>query len=293
MSCGSTKELFQSFSLRKTAIHYNICERSYLEKRQEAIIKLIGGAVTDTGNIKTVNQDSVCLKIAQTEQYGQVAMAVLCDGMGGLDKGELASAEIIRVCENWFHNVLPGEIGRVSLQQISQELDHMVKAQNSRILNYGKSVKFNLGTTLSLLLIMEGEYLILHVGDSRIYEIGERLRQLTEDQTFVVREIKCGRMTPEEAATDRRRNVLLQCVGASKSVAPDILFGKVQEDTVFMLCSDGFRHVLTGQEIYENLSPDVISGEGDIVRNCGYLVDLVKERRERDNISVILLKSVG
>ncbi|MCD8324158.1 MAG: serine/threonine-protein phosphatase [Clostridiales bacterium] len=256
-------------------------------------MKYWGGAVTDVGIKKTVNQDSLCLKIVDTEQYGQIAMAVICDGMGGLARGELASAEVIRVFDNWFRNVLPKKIGTVPLRQLAMEINHIVKEQNHRITNYGKRIGEKLGTTLSMFLAIQGEYLIVHVGDCRIYEITEEIRQLTEDQTFIAREMKYGRMTPKEALTDRRRNVLLQCVGASGDVVPDILFGTVKPDAVYLLCSDGFRHEISEHEICESLSPLSIRSEDDIRARCGELVEVVKDRKERDNISVMLLRTVG
>ena len=256
-------------------------------------MRFFGVALTDTGISKNINQDSMCLKIARTDECGQTVMAVVCDGMGGLAKGELASATVIRVFENWFHNVLPKQIANRTHEQLAPGLVHMVKEQNYRIMNYGKQVGASLGTTVTVLLIIGDAYLILHVGDTRVYEITDKPRQLTEDQTYVAREVRCGRMTPEEALTDKKRNVLLQCVGASKEVAPDILFGRVRPGAVYMLCSDGLRHVITEQEIGSILRPAGISDVESMEKNGRYLIDLAKERKEKDNISVMLLKGIA
>lgn len=83
----------------------------------------IGTAITDVGISKKSNQDSVCVKIAETKKYGQVAMVVLCDGMGGLEKGELASATVIKAFSNWFENELPGQINKLSWKQLSSDLE--------------------------------------------------------------------------------------------------------------------------------------------------------------------------
>ena len=83
----------------------------------------------------------------------------------------------------------------------------------------------------------------------------DSVRILTKDQTFVAREIAAGRMTPEEAKTDPRRSVLLQCVGASAEVRPDFLKGKLQKDAIYLICSDGFRHQISEQEIMDKLGP--------------------------------------
>ena len=107
----------------------------------------------------------------------------------------------------------------------------------------------------------------------------------------MAREIAMGRMTVEEAATDSRRNVLLQCVGASDDVYPDMFFGDVQPNAVYMLCSDGFRHEITAEEIYEKLQPSVLFDEYMMQQNSISLIELNKQRQERDNISVTLVRT--
>lgn len=117
---------------------------------------------------------------------------------------------------------------------------------------YGAHCGTELGTTFTGILFVGEEYVCAHVGDSRLYYIGGDIKQLTTDQTFIAREISSGRMTEEEAKTDKRRNVLLQCVGASKEIEPQVLRGRTEKG-VHMLCSDGFRHVITEEEMLESL----------------------------------------
>lgn len=136
-------------------------------------MRYMGSAVTDTGIIKKTNQDSVCLKIADTKEHGQIAMGVICDGMGGLEKGELASATVIRTFEEWFDKQLPWKIREYTWEGLAADWERMLKASNQRILNYGKRLQITLGTTVSAILIIEEKYMIAHVGDSRIYKIKE------------------------------------------------------------------------------------------------------------------------
>lgn len=253
-------------------------------------MKYLGAAVSDTGISKKTNQDSVCLKIANTGKRGQIAMGVICDGMGGLEKGELASATVIRGFEEWFDRQLPRKISNYTWEDLAVDWERLIKANNYKIFEYGEKNKISLGTTVSAILIMEGIYMIVHVGDSRIYCISDSVRQLTEDQTFVAREIRRGNMTEEQAARDPRRNVLTQCVGAMGIVTPDILRGKVEKNTVYMLCSDGFRHELTKNEMYEGFRFDHIRSLEEMTQNSTQLIERVKSRNERDNISVALIK---
>lgn len=255
-------------------------------------MQYLGSALTDMGIRKGVNQDSLCVKIAETEKIGQVALAVVCDGMGGLEKGELASATLIRKISDWFENRLPEQLNSYSWEKLAQEWEGMIRLQNCKMLEYGRKFQINMGTTLTALLIIENRYMIVHVGDTRVYKIADKIEQITEDQTVAVREMKLGNMTPEEVGRDARKNMLLQCVGASKIVKPDILFGTVQPQTTYMLCTDGFRHVLKEGEIYAYFQPGKLIDRKAMDRNSRYLIEQVKSRNEKDNISVILVKAI-
>lgn len=255
-------------------------------------LKYMGTAVSDIGIIKKTNQDSLCLKIADTKEKGQVVMAVICDGMGGLEKGEVASAEVVRAFSKWFETKLPERLYDYSWNSLINEWKNMIKNLNQKIMDYGKKEQVNLGTTVTAMLIIEGQYMIVHVGDTRIYEIYESLEQLTEDQTFIAREMKLGNMTAKQAAVDSRRNMLLQCVGASKTVIPQVIKGEIKEEAVYLLCSDGFRHVVTEEELVKQFLSSELTTTEIMSQRSREMIEVIKQRKERDNISVLLLKSV-
>ena len=91
--------------------------------------------------------------------------------------------------------------------------------------------------------------------------------------------------------TDPRRSVLLQCVGASPEVYPDFFFGTPMVNAVYMLCSDGFRHEISPQEIWEALLPAALLDERTMYQNAAALIELNKQRQERDNITVALIRT--
>lgn len=245
-------------------------------------------ADTDIGTIKDTNQDSMLIKHAST-QYGEVLLAIVCDGMGGLAKGELASSTVIRAFSEWFDKELTNELTSLDMRVVAGKIELMLKDLNVKILEYGKSNRISLGTTFSGILFVDNQYVIAHVGDTRIYNIGSCLNQLTEDQTVVAREISLGRMTMEQAKSDKRRNMLLQCIGASRVVTPQIIYGETEKGA-YMLCSDGFRHEIREAEIFESLNYINLTNKSVMHENVKYLIDLVKSRKERDNISVVLIK---
>ena len=150
-----------------------------------------------------------------------------------------------------------------------------------------------MGTTVAALLLMPGQYHIVNVGDSRVYLLDQALHQLTKDQTFVQREMELGRMTGEEAARHPQRNVLLQCVGASDTIEPDFFSGPIGQKVSFLLCTDGFRHALSPEEIYQRFAPGLLCSEQMIRENEIYLTELNKSRMENDNISVAVIKICG
>lgn len=248
-------------------------------------------ASTDIGILKNANQDSLSVKVIKAN-CGRMVFAVLCDGLGGLSKGEVASAMVVRAFEKWAVTKLPVLCNSgINEREIRKQWEDVAVNMNDRIYRYGERHGIKLGTTVVAMLLTSRGYYILNIGDSRAYEITGKCRQLTIDQTLVAREVALGNMTEEQAKVDERRHVLLQCIGASGNLCPDIFFGSTRHNAVYMLCSDGFRHKITSTEILEKLNPKVLHNEGDMDRHAKELIEQNKQRMERDNISVILVRT--
>jgi PPM family protein phosphatase len=253
-------------------------------------MEVLTAGYTDVGIKKETNQDSYLLKVADTS-VGKIVLAVICDGMGGLSQGEVASASVIHAFSQWFDKELPVHLTKKDWSEIEYRWGRIIKEQNQRIGEYGHQIRIQLGTTLTAMLLIDSEFMLIgHVGDSRVYRIEQKLEILTDDQTVVGREIKRGRITPEQAKKDPRRNVLLQCIGASKLVEPEFVYGRPRPGQVYMLCSDGFRHMISEDEIYHALSPHVLMNEKVMEEKARELVELNKQRQETDNITVLLIK---
>lgn len=248
-------------------------------------------ANSDIGIKKSTNQDSLLIKIAQTN-LGKVCLGIVCDGMGGLSNGELASATVIRTFEKWFEYSFPEMLKRgFTKEELKLQWDNMILEQNQVLSTYASRRGTRMGTTIVAILIIEDKYYIMNVGDSRAYAITDQLYQLTKDQTFIQCELDAGRITEEQAKCHPQRNVLLQCIGASEVVNPDFYEGPVYPNSVFILCSDGFRHIITPEEIYEKLNPFVLDSERTMLENAVWLTELNKQRREVDNISVAVIRT--
>lgn len=253
---------------------------------------VIVGLFSDAGTCKQQNEDSLLLEIADT-CIGTIVLAVVCDGMGGLQKGEVASASVILAFQIWFQEELKGMLAQFSLHRVQCSWELLLREQNEKIRNYGKGLGIHLGTTVTaLLLVGDGSLLIGHVGDSRIYEIEKQVRILTLDQTLVALEVRRGRLTAEEAKNDPRQHILLQCIGESKSVKPEFTIEKIKHNCTYMLCSDGFRHKISKEEIYKALQPLSLFTENQIEEQLEELAKLSMSRKEKDNISAIAIRTL-
>lgn len=253
-------------------------------------MEFLTAAHSDVGIKKYTNQDSLMIKVADTD-YGKVCFAVVCDGMGGLSKGELASASLIRIFSKWFEQEFPEILYRgIQAEMLKKNWEQLVYEANFRIGSYSTQNQVKMGTTLVALLLVGNLYYVLNVGDSRAYELTETIRQITKDQTVIQREMDLGRMTWEEAKRDPRRNMLLQCVGASNVIDPDFYMGEAKRGSHFLLCSDGFRHVIGPEEILEKLGPSAAKTEAEMAENIHFMIELNKYRHEEDNISAVLIR---
>lgn len=245
---------------------------------------------TETGR-RAANQDSLLVQRAVCNGE-QVVLASVCDGMGGLKKGEVASAALVRRFSEWFTQELPKIAVNPSIEsEILNSWDDMVKKMNRKILAYGRRKRIEAGTTVTAMLFIRDRYYIVHVGDSRAYELTEQAVLLTKDQTLAAREAERGRLTWEQAERDARKNILLQCVGASNDLKPAYISGNVKRNAVYLLCSDGFCHEIGLREIKKAFRPEEMSDESVLTERCRQLTRKNLERGEQDNISVIAVRT--
>lgn len=254
-------------------------------------MKFITECYTDIGVFREVNQDAICIMQAHIDEQN-VCMLIICDGMGGLSKGELASATVIKAFAKGFEEKLPELIKNHSLEQIQKLWEKELLYWSDRLKAYGMQHQILLGTTFSGMLFINEHYIWAHVGDSRIYEINEfMVEQLTEDHTVVARELARGTMTLEEAERSKLKNKLTQCIGASKELTPQLGTGIAQNGTSFLLCSDGFYHTISKDEMME-IQRGSYTTEIDLEKFCHLTVQTAIQRGEKDNISVIVLKCI-
>lgn len=250
-------------------------------------------AYTDKGIQKGTNQDSFCVRRAMVSDVGEMVMVVVCDGMGGLKKGEVASAAGITAFGKWFDrnlSQLPSICG-TDFSLVRKQWEALIELLHQDLLQYASENQVQIGTTLTAMLAYGDRYLTVNVGDSRIYERKKALRQLTQDQSLVAREVASGRITEDESRHHPQRNVLLQCLGTGTGVSPVFTEGKVQHEAIYLLCTDGLVHEISAEELTDKLQPAYLNSKDDLTRSLSEMTELCKQRGETDNITSVLLKT--
>lgn len=264
-------------------------------------MKILAAYDTDIGNSKSVNQDALCIKEADTN-LGTFTMAILCDGMGGYSSGEVASTTVIHVFSEWFENDLPKLLQNdFSLDKVRTQWRDIIKLYSRLTVEYGLKLQpsIKLGTTLTGILITEKYGAeVIHVGDTRLYQITDGMNQLTRDHTKIGYLVSQGQLhlSEEEIEHHPERHILSQCIGGSKvTCEPDSIrlnLNSYISGTGFFLCTDGFRHEVTRQEMYNAFNLYGLTDENTMKMRIRQLIQLNMERGEKDNISGILLKIV-
>ncbi len=248
-------------------------------------------ACSDIGIKKKSNQDALSARVFSVN--GEKAVfAVLCDGMGGLSQGEIISATLVEAFMKWLVNALENKLLiDVNIEKIVRMWNKVVSSENKKIIEFAKKQNLSMGSTVVVVLIIGSDYYIMNIGDSRAYLISSGIKQVTHDHSLISAEIAAGRLTPEEAEKDPRRNILLQSVGVTEDVKPEYYYGKLSKDVCFLLCSDGLVHKVTPSEMARFFEPTSLDDKNSMQSAITKTISLVKERMETDNISAVLIKA--
>lgn len=252
------------------------------------------------GARKNVNQDAWCALSAETS-VGDVALTVVCDGVGGLSSGELASSTVVYEFSRWFQqdfaplaSASVAHEGTVNLSEVAAVWAQMLASLNRRIGDYGRRQDVRLGTTFTGMLICQGRYVIGHVGDCRVYRIASgRLEQLTNDQTLAARSVAEGTVTKEEALLMPQGSVLLQSVGTQVELRPEFSYGEVREGDLFVTCCDGFYRRLGDEGVRTAYAQVNAANESALLAATERLIQQNMANGEKDNLTAVCLSVVA
>jgi len=247
-------------------------------------MRTLSSGKSDVGRRRPHNEDSMLFD-------DELGLYIVCDGVGGNAKGEVASAESVDLVHSWVKRWRKSLA--VHVADPSPENSGMVRrllesaVQSACYMVFGMGMldprQKGMSSTLSSLLISANTAYIAQVGDSRVYLTRDgKTAQLTEDHTLVNFRLKLGLITAEEAANSPGKNVITRAVGHQDYVEVDTLDLEIQKGDRFMLCSDGLHGYLLDNEV-----DGLMRGDREAVANR--LIELANERGGRDNITVVVV----
>lgn len=241
-------------------------------------------SLTDTGRARSNNEDSL-----RTEP--ELGLAVLADGMGGYNAGEVASDMAAQQVLDGLSAWLRSPPADISDEQIRDALVRTAQAANQAVYEAANSrAEYNgMGTTLVTALFGVDRVWIAHIGDSRAYRFrAGQIEQLSRDHSLLQEQIDAGLLTPEEASFSMHRNLVTRAVGVEPQVEAEVHPHDLLAGDIVLLCSDGLSDMLPDPLMaaimrqHETLEPMVRA-----------LVDAANAAGGRDNIAVVLVRAKG
>lgn len=234
-------------------------------------------SLTDIGMRREMNQDYF---YSSEEPVGSLPnLFVVADGMGGHNAGEFASRYAVETMVNTAKNTEKTDMIGI--------LTECVSNANASLWAYAGAhdEMRGMGTTL-VAAVLDGRRLVtVNVGDSRLYVIGDGIRQITEDHSLVQEMVRMGEMDRESARTHPDRNIITRAVGADRKVQTDVFETVLEPGDRILLCSDGLTNMVEDQRILQ-----VMNGEGDLTSKTESLVELANRNGGKDNITVITIE---
>ena len=234
--------------------------------------------LTDKGRVRDTNEDSAR---AVTNAYGNVFL-IVADGMGGHQKGEYASQELVNHLAKSFLNL---EEEFKSIKVAKKWLNKVVCEANLKIYKKAQSAEEykGMGTTLSACLIIKNTLITAQVGDSRIYRLNDKeLEQITIDQTYVNYLINTKKLSAEEANAHPDRHKLTNAVGTKEKLNVDIQVYQYNKEKL-LLCSDGLYNNVPVKDLHS-----ILKGNDSLDKKCLQLIAFGNANGGTDNMAVII-----
>lgn len=234
---------------------------------------------SDVGQRRKVNEDAA----GYFESKNHIPLMMVCDGIGGHNAGEIASAmALMSIGQAWEKTEFN------DIEEVYQWLIQKITEANEAIFTRSAQYEdlYGMGTTVVVASIIGNQLMIANVGDSRAYVLRNfQLKQLTEDQSLVNALLKSGEITPEEAENHPNKNIVTQSLGVTSSVEIDFVRMTIKNEDTLILCSDGLSDMLSLEEIR-----NVMNHYSDVEQQVEKAVQEANEAGGRDNITVAIAK---
>lgn len=237
--------------------------------------------------VRSHNEDSIALE-------PEIGLAVLADGMGGYNAGEVASGIATALIANETKEAIsrldPHTVDRATGRMLATRLmAEIISRANASIYQSANSQPqyAGMGTTLVAALFCDNRVTVSHIGDSRCYRLrDQQLEQITRDHSLLQEQIDSGLLTREAARRSQNKNLVTRALGIEPEVEPEIHTYEAQEGDIYLLCSDGLNDMVEDADIELTLT----SLSANLPLAAEQLVQMANDAGGRDNISVILIK---
>ena len=229
---------------------------------------------SDKGIVRSTNQDWV-----EIRNFDDLScLVVVCDGIGGVAGGEIASKTAAEEICTFFEKNLNKDIKNIIIESI--------KKANEKILEIGRSSSsfHDLGTTSVVVFARNDALHVANVGDSRAYIISEdEISQITNDHSIINELLMQGKITSEEAENAPNKNIITRALGCANST-PDYYNLKIEKNQKILVCTDGLTNCITNEEIHT-----IVSRENDSLVACEKLIFKANKNGGIDNITVSII----
>ncbi|MCZ8074660.1 protein phosphatase [Paucibacter aquatile] len=241
-------------------------------------------SATDVGRARDNNEDSVALDES-------VGLAVLADGMGGYNAGEVASQMLTGFIRAELGRWLKEAGATASVGDVRRAMDICVDNANRAIFNAANTNPryAGMGTTLVLGVFRPEGLLLGHVGDSRAYRLrGGQLTQISRDHSLLQEQLDAGLLTPEEAVFSSNKNLVTRAVGVEDAVMLELHQHEVQPGDLYLFCSDGLSDMLDDDALRQ-----LLINHPSLSEAAQALIDGANDMGGRDNIALVLVRAEG
>ena len=237
-------------------------------------------AKTDVGRKREINQDYVYVTDKPIGPFPN--LLVVADGMGGHKAGDFASKYTVKI--------LREELEHTSLDKPEEILRGVVTKANHEVIRAAHSdVKLEgMGTTLVAGTIVGNTLYFANVGDSRLYLINDKIRQISKDHSLVEEMVRLGGIKAEEAKNHPDKNIITRAIGVKEEVEADIYEYRLKKGDIILMCTDGLSNMVEDEDMF-----DIVKGARDIVEAVLMLIEKANSNGGRDNIGVVMAEPLA
>lgn len=239
-------------------------------------------ALTDRGRVRANNEDAVAVD-------ADAQIAILADGMGGYNAGEVASGMATTFIRTEMSRWLAQSGQSPQSTDVRRALEICVENANHAILgaSLANPQYAGMGTTLVVGVFCDSRLILGHIGDSRCYRLRDgALRQITRDHSWLQEQLDAGLITPQQAALSSSRNLVTRALGVEPVVDMELNEFEVAPNDLFLMCSDGLTDMVT-----DDMVADMVRRPISLEDKAQLLIDAANANGGRDNVSVLLVQA--